>query len=298
MHDHDHHHHHHHEFASVTRAFYFGIALNISYVVIEAAAGFWWNSLSLVSDALHNLSDVGSLVLVVVANRLAQQKATTQYTYGFGKSTILAALINAFGLMLMVGWIGWEAVDRMMSPHEVNGIGMAGLAGIGILINGATAWFFLREKDKDINVKSAYLHMVADALVSAGVVVSGILIYFTGWYWLDPVVSAGIAIVILVGSWQLLRDSWRLSMDGVPSDVNVDSIRQFLLSLKGVTSLHDLHVWALSTRATALTVHLVVPAEDEGLIAHAKEELHRRFNIDHTTIQIETTAGKQCHQHC
>ncbi|WHZ09028.1 MAG: Cobalt/zinc/cadmium resistance protein CzcD [Cytophagales bacterium] len=282
----------------MNRVFITGIVLNVVFVVIEAAAGWWAGSLSLLSDAGHNLSDVASLVLVLLANQFAQRKATERFTYGFGKTTILVALINAFTLLLMVGAIGWEAIERLHHTHEVNGLAMAWVAFAGIIINGATALLFFKDKEKDLNTKGAYLHMVADALVSLGVVVSGILVFYTHWFWLDAAASLIIGIVIIVSSWQLFKDSWRLSLDGVPNNINIDAIKTFLLSVKGVTSLHDLHVWAMSTNTTALTVHLVVPQESESLIGFVKTELHSRFHIDHTTIQIEKDVQTICDQHC
>ncbi|MBS1488417.1 MAG: cation transporter [Bacteroidetes bacterium] len=293
---HDHHHHHHH-YESMSRALVAGIVLNVAFVVIEAVAGLWLGSLSLLSDAGHNLSDVVSLVLVLAANKLAQRKATEQFTYGFGKTTILVALVNAVTLLLMVGALAWEAIHRLGEVHTVNGGMVAWVALAGIIVNGVTALFFFKDKEKDLNTQGAYLHMVADALVSVGVLISGVIIFYTQQYWLDAVVSLLIGVVIIAGSWQLFKDSWRLSMDGVPAHVNVEEIKKFLLSVNGVESLHDLHIWAMSTNTTALTVHLVM-AQENDTMTWVKHELHNRFHIDHTTIQIERPSAGVCEQKC
>lgn len=275
-----------------------GMVLNLLFVVIEATAGWWVGSLALLSDAGHNLSDVASLALVWMANKLALRKATQHYTYGFGKGTILVAVINAFTLLIMVGAIGWEAIDRMNPDHSIDGVTVAWIAFAGIIINGFTAFLFFKDKEKDLNTKGAYLHMAADALISLGVLLSGVIIYFTHWYWLDAVTSLLIGMVIIAGSWQLIKDAWRLSLDGVPSTIDAGAIKDFLLSVQGVVSLHDLHIWAMSTNTTALTVHLVVPQENDTLISFVKDELHKRFSIEHTTIQIEKSLQAECGQQC
>ncbi|MBS1557153.1 MAG: cation transporter [Bacteroidetes bacterium] len=275
-----------------------GMVLNLLFVVIEATAGWWVGSLALLSDAGHNLSDVASLALVWMANKLALRKATQHYTYGFGKGTILVAIINAFTLLIMVGAIGWEAIDRMNPAHGIDGMTVAWIAFAGIIINGFTAFLFFKDKEKDLNTKGAYLHMAADALISLGVLLSGVIIYFTHWFWLDAVTSLLIGIVIIAGSWQLIKDAWRLSLDGVPSTIDARAINDFLLSVPGVSSLHDLHIWAMSTNTTALTVHLVVPQENDTLISFVKDELHKQFGIEHTTIQIEKLSQAECGQRC
>ncbi len=254
-HHHDIHRHDHHHYDSVNRAFLFGIALNIVFVVIECGFGLWIGSLSLLTDAGHNLSDVAGLILVVLAIRIAKKKPNEKYTYGYGKTTILVALVNAVTLLIAVGAIGWEAIERIQHPKPVEGQTIAWVAFAGILINGATALLFMRNQKKDINAKGAFLHMAADALVSLGVLVSGILILYAQWYWLDAVISILIMVVIVISSWSLLKDSLRLSLDGVPADINLDGIRHYLLSIKGVIGIHDLHIWAMSTNVTALTVH-------------------------------------------
>ena len=297
--DHTHENHHHHYHEGVNRAFLFGIVLNIVFVVIECVYGLWIGSLSLLTDAGHNLGDVAGLVLVVLAIRIAKKKPNQKFTYGYGKTTILVALVNAVTLLIAVGAIGWEAIRRIQHPEPVQGETIAWVAFAGILINGATALLFMRNQERDLNAKGAFLHMAADALVSLGVLVSGIIIVYTQWYWLDAVISIVIMVVIVVTSWSLLKDSLRLTLDGVPSDINLDGIRNYLLGINGVTGIHDLHIWAMSTNATALTVHLVMPNEIEtSLLSTINSQLHSQFNIDHTTIQVERTPEAECEQRC
>ncbi|HEV8513854.1 MAG TPA: cation diffusion facilitator family transporter [Cyclobacteriaceae bacterium] len=296
-HHHENHHHHHHD--SVNRAFLLGIALNIVFVIIESGFGLWVGSLSLLTDAGHNLGDVAGLVLIVLAIRLSKKKPNEKYTYGYGKTTILVALANAVTLLIAVGAIGWEAIGRLKNPLPVQGQTIAWVAFAGIIINGATALLFMKDQHKDLNAKGAFLHMVADALVSLGVLVSGIIISYTQWFWLDAVISIVIMVVIVVSSWSLLKDSLRLTLDGVPSDINLEGIRKYLLGIKGVTGIHDLHIWAMSTNATALTVHLVIPGEmEKSQLATINNHLHNQFNIDHTTIQVERTPEMECEQRC
>ncbi|MBI1767118.1 MAG: cation transporter [Bacteroidetes bacterium] len=292
-------HHHHHRPDSVNRIFIIGIILNVTFVIIEAVAGLWIGSLSLLTDAGHNLTDVVSLVLVVIANQLAQKKATKEFTYGFGKTTVLVALINAITLLVMVGAIGWEAILRFENPQPIQGQTIAWVALAGIVVNGITALLFFKGSDKDLNRRGAFLHMAADALVSLGVLVSGVVIFYTSWYWVDATVALVNGLIITTGSWRLLKDSWRLSLDGVPNGINMEAIKKYLLSITGVAGLHDLHIWAMSTNVTALTVHLVVPADMEPLkLSKINAELHTKFNIDHTTIQIEKPSDKECEQRC
>ncbi len=291
--------HHHHQYDSVNRAFLFGIALNIVFVVIEVGFGLWVGSLSLLTDAGHNLGDVVGLILIVLAIRLAKKKPNKKFTYGYGKTTILVALANAVTLLIAVGAIGWEAMGRIKNPQPVEGQTIAWVALAGIIINGATALLFMKNQEQDLNAKGAFLHMAADALVSLGVLISGIIIFYTQWFWLDAVISIVIMIVIVMSSWRLLKDSLRLSLDGVPAGINLEGIRQYLLGIKGVTGLHDLHIWAMSTNATALTVHLVAPNEIENsLLTTINAELHSQFHIDHTTIQVEKTSEEECEQRC
>jgi cobalt-zinc-cadmium efflux system protein len=291
--------HHHHHVQTLNRALYVGIALNVAFVIIEVTFGLWSGSLSLLTDAGHNLGDVAGLVMVVIAARLALKKPTSIYTYGLGKTTILVALVNSVTLLIMVGAIAWEAAQRFSTMQEVPGQVIAWVALAGIIVNGATAFLFLKDQKKDLNMRGAYLHMAADALVSLGVFVSGVVISFTRWFWLDSVVSLVIVVVIVIGSWNLLRDSLQLSLDGVPKGVDLDKIKKYLLSIKGVSGIHDLHVWAMSTTATALTVHLVVPDEIENdLLTKLSHELHAHFHIDHTTIQFEKSDQTACEQRC
>lgn len=294
---HENHHHHHH--VSVNRAFIFGIALNVIFVLIESIFGLWTGSLSLLSDAGHNLGDVAGLILVVLATRLAQKKPNNKFTYGYGKTTILVALANAVTLLIAVGAIGWEAIGRIKESQPIQGMTIAWVALAGIVVNGATALLFMRNREKDLNAKGAFLHMAADALVSLGVLIAGVIIFYTQWYWLDAVISIVIMVVIVASSWQLLKDSLRLSLDGVPAGINTEGIRQYLLNIKGVTGLHDLHIWAMSTNATALTVHLVIPQEIEtSLLNTINSDLHSQFQIDHTTIQVEKASEEECEQRC
>ncbi|HLZ15526.1 MAG TPA: cation diffusion facilitator family transporter [Cyclobacteriaceae bacterium] len=298
-HSHQDHNHHHHRYDSVNRAFVAGIVLNITFVVIELGFGLSIDSLSLLSDAGHNLSDVAGLILVVWAARLALRKPNEKYTYGYGKTTILVALINAVTLLIAVGAIGWEAIGRLKHPLPVHGQTIAWVAFAGIIINGATALLFMKDQEKDINAKGAFLHMAADALVSLAVLVSGIVIYYTQWFWIDAVISIVIMAVIVVSSWKLLKDSLRLSLDGVPAGIDAEGIRNYLLNINGVTGLHDLHIWAMSTNATALTVHLVMPKELESShLRNINSDLHAHFHIDHTTIQIEKPSDADCEQRC
>jgi len=296
---HHHENHHHHKHDSVNRAFLIGIALNVVFVFIESGYGLWIGSLSLLTDAGHNLGDVAGLVLIVLAIRLAKKKPNEKFTYGYGKTTILVALANAVTLLFAVGAIGWEAIGRLKNPMPVQGQTIAWVAFAGILINGATALLFMKNQDKDLNAKAAFLHMAADALVSLGVLVSGVMIVYTHWFWLDSIISVIIMAVIVASSWRLLKDSLRLTLDGVPSEINMEGIRHYLLGIKGVTGLHDLHIWAMSTNATALTVHLVMPADMEtSLLSTINSDLHSQFHIDHTTIQVERETEVECEQRC
>jgi cobalt-zinc-cadmium efflux system protein len=295
-HSHSHGHHQHHVPSKITRAFIIGIILNSAFVLTEAIAGFWTHSLALLTDAGHNLSDVASLVLSLVALKLAKKKTNEVYTYGYRKTTIIVALFNAVILLVAIGAIGWEAVQRLFHPHTVEGKTISIVAGVGIAINTISALMFLREKE--LNARNAYLHLAADALVSLGVVIAGIIIIYTGWFWVDAIISLVIMVVILIGTWGLLRDSLRLSLDAVPGDIDLSKVRQYLEQLKGVHSIHDLHVWAMSTSETALTVHLVMPeGHDDTFYEKVQEHLHHEFNISHTTIQIERSRlDEGCHE--
>ncbi|MGV3502417.1 MAG: cation diffusion facilitator family transporter [Adhaeribacter sp.] len=285
--------------ANLTRSFVIGIAVNLFYVGLEAGMGLWLHSLALLSDAGHNLSDVISLVLALAAIRLSQKKPTDQYTFGFSKSTILVSLFNALLLMLAVGAIGWEALQRIGRQPSLDGGWIAAVSGVGILVNAGTAFLFLQDKEHDINVKGAYLHMAADALVSLGVVVSGLVILLTGWTSIDTIMSFVVIAVIVYGTWGLLKESLRLTLDGVPRGVDLTAIRQYLLAVPGVMEVHDLHIWAMSTTENSLTAHLVVSPGQQNLLPRLHDELYHQFHIRHITIQIEEPGRQeQClHSH-
>lgn len=284
------------------RGLVLGIFLNLAFVILEAGAGFWQNSLALLSDAGHNLFDVASLALALLAFRLAKVKPNDKFTYGYRKTTILVSLLNAVILLIAIGGIGFEAVQRIWHPEPIRGGVMAIVAGAGILINGFTAYLFLHEQDKDLNIKGAYLHMAADALVSLGVVIAGLLIMWTGWYGLDPIISFVIMIVIVISTWSLLRDSLRLSMDGVPRGINLDSVRENILNVNGIREVHHIHIWAISTTQNALTAHLVVaPGTSLSEAAELKKFLKRKLaglNIHHSTFEMETETSPCEQEHC
>jgi cobalt-zinc-cadmium efflux system protein len=312
VHGHDHHGHRHHAHgqthahdhahghdqavpasAPLQRAFVIGIVLNGAFVVVEAAAGVITGSLALLADAGHNLSDVLGLVLAWGAVRLGRRAPTRRRTFGWRRSTIMAALLNAVLLLVAVGGIAWEAVRRAQDPVPVPGVAIMVVAGIGFLINGATAALFLSSRRHDLNARGAYLHMAADAAVSLGVVASGAAILATGWNWLDPATSLVIAVVILTGTWGLLREAVDLSLDAVPPGIDPEAVRAHLAALPGVVAVHDLHIWALSTTETALTAHLVKPdpRDDDPLVARATTDLRERFGIGHATLQWERADG-------
>jgi len=293
-HEHSHglgHHHHPVEIKSVNRAFVIGIILNFAFVLIEAIIGLAIHSLSLLSDAGHNLADVASLAMALIAFRLMKVKPNEKYTYGYKKTTILVALLNASILLISLGAIGYEAIHRLMSPEPLPGKTISIVAAIGIVINGVTALLFLRGKDSDLNIKSAFLHLLSDAIVSAALVVGGIIIYFTGMYWIDAALSILVALVILFSTWQLLKDSLRLSLDGVPEGIEISKIKKVIDGIKGVKDFHHIHIWAISTTENALTAHLVVDRNSsmdflEQLKHTIKHELLHQ-NIQHATLEIE-----------
>jgi cobalt-zinc-cadmium efflux system protein len=293
---HDHGHHHTPPAASLNRAFLIGIALNVLFVLVEFIAGFFTDSLALISDAGHNLSDVSGLFLSLWAFRLLKIKATENYTYGYRKATVLVSLLNAVILLTAVGGIGFESFHRFFSPRPVEGVAMAWVAGAGIVINSFTALLFFKDKDKDLNIKGAYLHMMMDALVSLGVVVAGVAIYFTQWQWLDPITSLIIMVVIVVSTWGLLKDSLRLSLDGVPPDIDLQKIKSIALSIKDVKDIHHIHVWAISTSQNALTAHLILSdhLKDEEQVAIKKIFKHdlEHLGIQHVTLETETESCK------
>ena len=275
--------------ANYNKAFAIGVALNLGYIIVEVIAGLTVHSLALLADAGHNISDVLSLLLAWGASYLSQTAPTRRHTYGLRSTSILASLANAFILLIAVGAIAWEAIRRFGDPTNVPGNTIMLVAAIGVLINGATALLFLKGRERDLNIKGAFLHMAADAGVSAGVILAGLAITLTGAQWIDPTVSLLIVVVIAIGTWGLLRDSINLSLAAVPSGIDPVKVEQYLCALPGVTQVHDLHIWAMSTTETALTAHLVKPdaAIDDELLACICQELHRRFGIGHATIQLE-----------
>ena len=285
--DHD----HGHAPANFSRAFAIGIVLNIVFVAIEAFYGWKINSLALLADAGHNLSDVAGLVLAWGGALASKLRPNPRHTYGWKRGTILAAFANALLLLMAMGALAWEAVGRLFSPEPLlgaEGVTIMVVAGIGIVINTATALLFMRGREHDLNIRGAFMHMAADALVSAGVVVAGALTLWMGWVWLDPVVSLLIAAVILVGSWSLFKQSLHMLFDGVPDSVDPQAVQACLAALPGVTRVHDLHIWAMGTSQIALTAHLLMPhgTADDAFLKHATEQLHERFEITHVTLQV------------
>ena len=292
--EHSHQHSHAINAESLNKAFIIGIVLNLAFVVIEFAAGFWFDSLALLSDAGHNLSDVVSLVLALLAFRLAKVKANERYTYGYKKSTILVSLLNAVILLVAVGAIVIESIHKLSNPAVVPGGAIAWVAGVGVLINAFTAFLFMKDKEKDLNVKGAYLHMAADALVSVGVLVAGIVISRTGWYIIDPIIGLIVAVVILISTWNLLHDSLRLTLDGVPTSIDSHKVVKAIRALPGVDDVHHIHIWAISTTENALTAHIVLKQpegmqEVKHLIRHRLED----FGIGHATLEFEVP-GEHC----
>ncbi|MBK8557705.1 MAG: cation transporter [Lewinellaceae bacterium] len=288
---HGHHHHHGPLTEQVNKAFVWGIGLNLLFVIVEAAAGWYADSLALLTDAGHNLSDVGALGLSLLAFRLARVQPNSQYSYGYRKFTVLASLANGLLLLLAVGAIGWEAIHRLSTPPEVPGNTVALVAGIGILINTFTAWLFFHDRDKDLNIKGAYLHLAADAAVSVAVVGAGLTMQYTGWRWIDPAISFGVLAVILWSTWGLLRDSIRLSLDGVPPNVQVAKIREAANGVSSIKDIHHIHVWAMSTTETALTAHIVVRDDlSPALLSSTKHEFRHaleHLGIQHATLEVE-----------
>lgn len=278
------------------RAFAIGIILNVTFVATEAASGYLSNSMALIADAGHNLSDVLGLVVAWAAAELAKRPPSARYTYGLRSSSILAALFNAVFLLVAVGAIAWEAVLRLSEPPPVAGATLIVVAGIGIAINAATAALFASGRKDDLNIKGAYLHMVADAAVSAAVVVAGLGILATGWNWIDPLVSLAVVVVIVAGTWGLLRDSTAMSLSAVPRGIDPAAVRAFLERRPGVAQLHDLHIWPLSTTEVALTCHLVIPSGAPGdrYLHDLAEALRHDYGITHATVQVETDPDSRC----
>lgn len=299
--EHAHHHHHHHaaaqDVASLRGIYWISIALNLAFVLVEAGVGLWKGSLGLLSDAGHNLSDVFSLVLALIAFRLAASHSTEKFTYGYKKGSILISLLNAVILLVAVGAIIVESIHKLRNPVAIDGGAVAWTAGVGIVINGLTAWLLMHHQKNDINTRGAFLHMASDTLVSIGVVISGIVISLTGWTFIDPVIGIVIALVILVSTWQLLAESIRMSIDAVPEGIHPEEIRQQMEAAEGVCSVHHLHIWPISTTETALTAHIVIA--DIALLddtTHAIKTMLATQGIAHSTLELETTAS-HCDRH-
>lgn len=278
------------------RAFAIGVLLNTAFIVAEVVFGLLSHSLSLLADAGHNLSDVMGLLMAWAASNLARRSPTQRFTYGLRRTSVLAALFNAILLLVSIGAIAWEAIRRMRNPEPVLGLTMIWVAAVGVVINGVTAWMFVGGRKGDLNIRGAFLHMAADAAVSAGVVLAGLVILRTGWSLLDPISSLVIVVIILVGTWGLLRDSIGLVLDAVPRGIDPGAVKEFLEQLPGVAEIHHLHVWGLSTTETACTAHVVKrePQLDDQLLKQIAHELHDRFGIEHTTIQFECCDGPDC----
>ncbi|HEV7814511.1 MAG TPA: cation diffusion facilitator family transporter [Janthinobacterium sp.] len=299
-HDHGHggHHHHHGDPATQGRAFAIAIALNSIFVVIEFVYGFLANSTALMADAGHNLSDVLGLTLAWGAAILARRQPSGRFTYGLRSTSMLAALFNAMLLMLTCGAIAWEAVRQLWHPDPVAGLTVSLVAAIGIAVNGFSAWLFVAGSKGDINIRGAYLHMAADAAISLAVLVAGAVVMYTGWFWLDPAVSVAIVLMIMLSTWSLLSESLRMMLAAVPDNVDAAKVEQFLRAGSGVSGVHDLHIWAMSTTETALTAHLVMPAgyPGDGAMDAIGVQLREKFAIHHSTLQVEmgTTAHECC----
>jgi cobalt-zinc-cadmium efflux system protein len=278
------------------RAFRWAVALNVAYVVVEASAGFVTGSLALLADAAHNLTDVAGLLIAWSATALSRRKPTARHTYGLGRATILAALLNAVAILVGVGAIVWEAIQRFGEPSPVAAGTVLWVAAVGIAVNAGTAMLFFKDRRSDLNIRGAFLHMATDAGVSAGVVVSALIILGTGWLLVDPVTAIVVSLLVGWSAFDLFRSAIHLSLDGVPKDVDTAAVAQWLRALPGVADVHDLHVWSLSTTSTALTVHLIMPdgSPRSGFLDRVSEGLEREFHIGHSTIQIEGGADPTC----
>jgi cobalt-zinc-cadmium efflux system protein len=295
-HNHAHDHGHAHAPASFGRAFAIGIVLNTAFVAVEFGYGLVSNSMALIADAGHNFSDVLGLAVAWFASVIATRPPSATHTYGYKGTTILAALANAIFLLVAMGAIGWEAIQRFAVPEPAAGRTVMIVAAIGIGINALTAWLFASGSKQDLNIRGAYLHMASDAAVSAGVVAAGFIMLQTGWLWIDPLVSLVIAAIVIWGTWSLLRDSFAMSLQAVPPGVDLKAVEAFLASRPGVSEVHDLHVWAMSTTETAMTAHLVMPIgrPDDKFLMHVTDELQHHHGIGHVTLQIETDPGTVC----
>jgi cobalt-zinc-cadmium efflux system protein len=291
QHHHPHHHHHIPDGENLSTAFLIGIGLNSVFVILEAWYGFGIHSLALLSDAGHNLSDVLSLILGLAAEGFIRKKSFGRFTFGLKRTSILIAFVNTVLLLCAVGAISLEAVKSFYEPVSQQGLTISWVAGAGILVNGITAFLFYRKGSKDLNIRSAFQHMAADALMSLGVVIAGLLIWATSLYWIDPVMSLVIAAVIVIGTWGTFRDSIQLVLDAAPRELSMKKVRAYLNTLPGVQSIHDLHIWNISTRETALMVHLIVGDNKlpDNMLRRIEDELFHQFNIRHTTIQVESS---------
>lgn len=300
------HHHNHHEHGSslptesYNRTFALGVALNVIYIIVELIYGFSTGSLALLADAGHNVSDVLGLLIAWAAFYCSQLKPNERYTYGWGSATILAALLNALILMVALGGILWEAVSRFGHLQELPGTTIMLVAGIGVVINTLTAILFLKGRHSDLNLQGAFLHMAADAAVSGGVVLAGLAIYLGGWNWIDPVISIVIVVVIFLGTWSLLKDALNLALLAVPRNIDPAAVLNYLEQLPGVSEVHDLHIWAISTTETALSVHLRLNdlSKLDETLSQAHHDLENKFKIVHNTIQIEQNVSYHCHSDC
>lgn len=288
-------HDHCHHVSNYNRAFAIGVLLNIVFVVIEAGYGFYANSLALLADAGHNLSDVVSLLLAWGANVLAGKAATDKRTFGYKKSTVLASLTSSILLMAALVSIAWHAIERFENPQPVTGVTIIVVSLIGVVINTLTALLFVQGQKHDLNIRGAFLHMAADAAVSLGVVVAGVIILFKNWQWVDPVVSLSIVVIVFIGTWGLFKESLNYATDAVPKNININSIKAYFLNIDHVVDLHGLHVWPLSTTESALIVHLVTDKHtlNNEFLIEVQQYLHDHFKIEHATIQIETSYGKR-----
>lgn len=286
---HNHAGHEHSGHANFSRAFAISLTLNLGFVGVEFFYGLLANSIALIADAGHNLSDVLGLVLAWGATLLARRPPSRRHTYGWRRSSILAAFLNAVFLLVVTGGIAWESIQRFRNPGEIQGGTIIGVAAVGIAINTATALLFMSGRKGDLNIRAAFLHMVADALVSVGVVLAGIGILTTGWLWLDPASSLIISAVIIINTWQLLKESFNLAIDAVPPNIDERAVRAYLVERPGVAQIHDLHIWGMSTTEAALTAHLVMPAGHPGdkFLIQVCQDLHEHFGIEHVTVQIE-----------
>ena len=288
---HDHHHNPPTRFHKIRKAFILGIALNLIFVLVEATAGFITHSLSLIADAGHNLADVGTLALSLLALQLSKINSTEKFTYGLGKVSVLVALFNSLVLLVSVGVISYEAILRFNNPRELSGNIIAWVAGVGIIINGFTAYLFFSEKENDLNAKSSYWHLVADTLVSVAVVIGGLCIYYLHWYWVDSALSLVVAGVIFIGSWQIFKESALLSVDAVPQNIQLRNIQEMAGKVTGVIGLHHIHIWALSTHQNAMTAHLVLKdgtsPEEEMKIKNDLKHQFEHMNIHHVTLETE-----------